>query len=205
MGLPAAYAAAKLGGGLIKFLAGDSQKGEGKRLLAQIGESPNMPIPDEVLRNQKMAELRANTGMPSQQYFQALRNLHRMQLGRLKQAYDRKGALGMLAGSEQGLNDAILKLDVENSNRRLENEKTLYNINNNVAGWKNKAWNNNIKDVWNRKYQYGMSLVGAGNQNKMAGVDQLLSGGIDAVGGMNFGRAPKQTTYMDRTDFDTFE
>ena len=80
---------------------------------------------------------------------------------------------------------------MQNANARLKNQNTLYGINNQVAGWKDKVWRNNVADKWNRKYQYGQSLVGAGNQNLTGGIDQLAAGGLmyGMSGGLGGARA----------------
>lgn len=165
-------------GGLINTFVGIGQRHKGKALISQIGDSPDEAIPNDVLQNQKMAQLRANTGLPSEQYNQAMKNLQRQQLISLNRAQDRRGGLALLAGNQQGYNDSILNLDVKNAEARLKNENTLYGINNNVARWKDKVWQNNVKDKWDRKYQYGMSLLGAGNQNLTGGLDQIAAGGL---------------------------
>lgn len=135
-----------------------------------------------------MATLRAATGLPSEQYNQAMKNLQRQQLMSLRGASDRRGGLSLLAGNQQAYNDALLNLDVANAKARIGNENTLYKINQNVAGWKDKVWSNNVRDKWNRKYQMANTLIGYGNQNASNGTDQLLAGGISALGGLNFGR-----------------
>jgi len=194
-------------GGLTKLFGGNSQKGEGRRLLKEIGDSPDEAVPNEVLQNQRMATLRAATGLPSEQYNQAMKNLQRQQLMALRGASDRRGGLSLLAGNQQAYNDALLNLDVANAKARINNENTLYKINQNVAGWKDKVWGNNVRDKWNRKYKYGMSLLGAGNQNASNGTDQLLAGGVSALSGLKFGGKKKAPSgdFVDRTDFDIFQ
>jgi hypothetical protein len=195
-------------GGALKFFGGNSQKGKGQKILDEIGESSDEQVPAEVLKNQKTAELRANTGLPSEQYAQAMRNLQRQQMKAQSRTNDRRGGLMTIAGNQQNYNDAILGLDVANAKARLQNENTLYGINNTVGNWRDKVWRNNVKDKWDRKYQYAMSLLGAGNQNKSNGIDQLIGAGAGLLGGINWGsggkKYPTGEQFMDRTDFDTF-
>ena len=172
-------------GGGIKLISGLSQKNKGNQLLNQIGDSPTMAIPNEVLQNQQQAQLNANSGLPSEQYKQAMQNIQRQQATQLSRANDRRGGLAVLASGQDAANQGLLNLDVANANARLKNQNTLYGINNNVASWKNKVWQNNVKDPWNRKYQYGMSLLGAGNQNVTTGADQIGAGGISAANSLN--------------------
>ena len=173
--------------GLISTITGLKQKHQAKKLLKEIGDSPTEQMPSEVLQNQEQARINANTGLPSEQYNQAMKNLQRQQMMALRGAQDRRGGLLTLAGNEQGYNDALLNLDSKNAQARLQNQSTLYGVNNNVAGWKHRLFQNNVADKWNRKYQYAMSLLGAGNQNASTGVDQFAAGGMRALSGGNCG------------------
>jgi len=170
--------------GLINAVVGAGQKRKGRKMLKQIGDSPNMNIPNEVLQNQKIAQLRANTGLPQEQYNQAMKNLQRNQMTALSGARDRRGGLSILAATQQNMDDGTLNLDVADAKARIGNENTLYGINNNVANWKQKQWQNNVSDKWNRKYSYAMSLLGAGNQNFSSGLNQLASSGISYLSGV---------------------
>lgn len=208
MQIPAAAIAQGVGG-ILKLIGGNSQRNKGQRIINEIGDSPDQAIPNEVLQNQAMAKQRANTGLPSEQYARAMRNITRQQLMTLKGSSDRRGGLTLLPTIQQNSNDAQLNLDVADANARVQNERALYGINNNVASWKNKIWANNVRDKWNRKYQYGMSLLGSGNQNSANGTDQLLAGTLSGLSGINWGRGRKTNSgtgepFMDRTDFDTF-
>jgi hypothetical protein len=173
--------------GLANQIIGLKQRKQGKKLLREIGDSPVEQMPSEVLQNQEQARINANTGLPSEQYNQAMKNLQRQQMMALRGAQDRRGGLLTLAGNEQGYNDALLNLDAKNAQARLQNQNTLYGVNNNVAGWKHRLFQNNVADKWNRKYQYAMSLLGAGNQNASTGIDQFAAGGMRGLQGMNFG------------------
>jgi hypothetical protein len=181
-------AIASAAGGLINLGVGLSQRRKGKNMLRDIGESPNESIPNEVLQNQKMAQLRANTGLPSEQYNAAMKNLQRNQMMALRAGQDRRGGLALVGSSQQGLDDSTLKLDVANANARMQNERTLYGINNQVGNWRDKVWQNNVKDVWDRKYQYGQSLLGSGNQNLTTGINQIAGGAALYGGSGGFGR-----------------
>ena len=189
-------------GALINTGIGFAQRSKGKKLLKQIGEAPDMPIPNEVLQNQKMAQLRANTGLPSEQYNNAMKNLQRNQLIALRSGQDRRGGLSLISGSQQGMDDATLKLDVADANARMQNEKTLYGVNNLVGNWRNRQWQNNVGDKWNRKYQYAQSLLGAGNQNATTGVNQLVGAGALYAG--NRGTRANQEDLL-RTDSSNYE
>lgn len=188
---------AAVAGGLTSVGVGLSQKSKGKKLLKQIGDSPTQSIPTEVLQNQKMAQLRANTGLPSEQYNAAMKNLQRNQMIALRGSQDRRGGLSLVGRSQQAIDDGTLNLDVANANARMQNERTLYGINNQVGNWRDRVWQNNMKNVWDRKYQYGQGLLGAGNQNLTTGINQIAgAGALYGSGGFKGGNknTPKGMT-----------
>ena len=66
----------------------------------------------------------------------AQKAIARQQARTLKSASDRRMGLGLLAGVDDNANRAQANLDAQNAQARLNNEKTLMNVNNQVAGWK---------------------------------------------------------------------
>ena len=179
-------------GGLVKGVTGLIQKHKANKLLAGL-QRPTYAIPGEVLQNQKQAELNANTGLPSEQYQQGMQNIARQQNSALQRASDRRGGLLAVAGTQQAGNDANLKLDVANAQARLNNQRTLYGVNNQVAAYKDKAFNINQMQPYQQQYSYGMGLLGSGNQNLVAGIDQVASGAGQAFTGGLFSSKPKTT------------
>jgi hypothetical protein len=166
--------------GLISGITGLVQKHKANALLAQT-KRPTYAIPNEVLQNQKQAELNANTGLPSEQYQQGMQNINRQQNAALQRATDRRGGLLAVAGTQQQANDATLKLDVANAQARLNNQRTLYGINNQVAGYRDKAFNINQMQPYQQNYSYAMGLLGAGNQNLISGIDKFATGGLKGM------------------------
>lgn len=190
-------------GGAIGLVSGISQKSKAKKLLSGL-QYPTEQLPQEVVANQRLAQQRAAEGLPSEQYNQAMRNIQRQQLMALRGAHDRRGGLGILPGIQQGTNDATLNLDVANANARLGNERQLMNVNNQVANWKSQLFNANVRDKYNRDYNYAMGLKGMGNQNIVGGLDSLAAGGIGLLtsGGRGTGRLRNpQTRKVTNTDY----
>lgn len=161
--------------GLVSGITGLIQKHKANQLLART-QRPTYAIPDEVLQNQKMAQLNAATGLPSEQYNQAMQNIQRQQNSAIQRASDRRGGLLAVAGAQQTGTDANLKLDVSNAQARLNNQKTLYGVNNNVAAYRDKAFQINQMQPYQQQYNYGMQLLGQGNQNLFSGIDKLAAG-----------------------------
>ena len=173
---------ANIAGGLIGGVTGYLQKRKAKKLLQAAGDQPLYNIPQEIFRNQKQAELNAQEGMPSQQYNNAMKNIQRSQTNALSGALDRRSALMALPRLQQQASDAYGNLDAKDAAMRTQNQQTLYNVGNTTAQYRDKEWNTNKMQPWQRKYNYGMQLLGAGNQNFTSGLEKLVGG----IGQMNF-------------------
>jgi hypothetical protein len=181
-------------GGVLKGITGGGQRRQGKKLLNQIGEQPIEQMPSEITANQTLAGIRANTGMPSEQYNMAMQNIQRQQARSLMGAGDRRGGLSMIGSLQQGSDDAAGKIDAQSANMRLANQKDLMNVNNTAAGWKSKLFQQNILNPYMRKYNYAMNLLGSGNQNISNGIEQ----GVAGLGNIGLGvtnATPQQTGY----------
>lgn len=173
---------ANIAGGLVGGITGLLQKRKAKKLLKEAGEQPLYQIPQEILRNQKMAELGAQEGMPSQQYNNAMKNIQRSQTNALAGAMDRRSALMALPGIQQQSNNAYGNLASQDAQIRRQNQQTLYSIGNTTAQYRDKQWNTNQLQPWQRKYNYAQSLLGAGNQNLMSGIDKVVGGAGSLIG-----------------------
>lgn len=180
--MPVIGIGAGLAVGLIKGLVGAKQKREGKKILNGL-EYPTEQVPGEVMENQNLLRQQAATGLPSEQYANAMKNIQRQQLVALRGAHDRRGGLGSIAGIQQGTNDATLNLDTADAKQKIANQNNFISGNNRLASWKDKVWQNNVMGKYNQQYQYGMGLLGAGNQNASNGLDQAIGGiGTGAAG-----------------------
>lgn len=170
--IPGATAAV---GGLISGITGIFQKHKANKLLKNL-KFPTEEMPSEILQNQSMAREMSNQGLPSEQYNKAMRDIQRQQMTALKSANDRRGGLASISSIQQGTNDATTNLNSLDAQQRIANKKYLIGVNNNVAGWKDKLFQTNVKDKYNRDYGYAMSLLGSGNQNFTNGLDSLVAG-----------------------------
>lgn len=187
IGQKAAQTGQLIGGG-IKLLAGAKQKKEANKLLSGL-KYPDEEIPTEITNA-------AATGLPSEQYNLAMKNIQRQQLVALRGAQDRRGGLAAISGIQQGTNDATLKLDSENAQVRQQNQFRL-------AGWKDKIWQHNIRDKYNRDYGYAMQLKAAGNTNLYGGVDQMVGGVIGGAGSL-YGGGQQQSSSSWQSDGNGF-
>lgn len=161
--------------------SGARQKHKAKKELAQLNDNqPQETIPREILQNQELASLRSKTGLPSEQYAMAMKNIQRQQARTLRGATDRRMGLGLLASVDDNAQRAIGNLDVQNALAREKNEKVSMDVNNQVGNWKRGIYDRNVRQVWDRNYDYNMGLLGSGNQN----IANSIASGIGAAGAL---------------------
>lgn len=174
---------APLVAGGIKTGIGLIQRSSANKWLKN-NQQPIETMPTEIKRNQELASIRANTGLPSEQYNNAMKNIQRQQLMSLRSASMMGGgrALGLLGGLNEQANNAVGSLDAADAQARMDNEGQLMNVNNQVAGWKSKLFDSNVRQKWMREYDQKMGELGSGNQNITNGLDSLGSAGVGLVG-----------------------
>lgn len=158
------------GGALI----GAGQKKKGNDLLAH-NPYPYQPIPQEVLDNQTKANAMAERGLPSEQYQNAMKNIQRSSNNAIKMSADRRGGLALIPTIQQGATDATLNLDTADAKQKIQNQKTAYDVNNQVAGWKQRQFDWNAKNKYQQDYNMAQQLIGAGNANQGNAFDTILS------------------------------
>lgn len=168
--------------GLIGGLVGGGQRRKGNNLLNSLSY-PTESIPQAVLENQESARERANKGLPSAQYNQAMQNIQRQQMTAITGAQSRRSALDALPSIQQQSNDATLNLDSADAKQRVANQNNLQEVNNQVGQWQDKVWDNNVKQKYIQNYNYAMGLIGSGNNNIQSGVDRGIAGaGLGTAG-----------------------
>lgn len=162
-------------GGLIGAGIGFFQKKKGNALLKN-NPYPNMPVPNEVLANQQAAERAADEGTPSAQYEQAKKNIQQQQATAISASQDRRLGGATIGAIQEGTNNATGQLDAQSAANRRANQLNLQTVNNQVASYRDKAFDWNQKNKYLQNYQMANSLIGVGNQNMLAGADKLLGG-----------------------------
>jgi len=110
----------------------------------------------------------AYEGMPSEQYALAQKNIDRNNVNAMFQSNNRRGGLGLIPRILQSTNDAYLKLDANNAAVRNNNLKTLMGVNSDIGAYQNKKFE--------ADYNYGQSLIGAGNENTDNAIDNAIGG-----------------------------
>jgi hypothetical protein len=140
---------------------------------------PVEQVPQALLDSQAQAKVNATVGLPSEIYNNNQKNIQRTQIGALKQAQDRRLGGSVVPAIQDNTNNANLALDAADAKQRMANVGQLYKINNTVGAMQHQIFQTGAMDEYNRKYQYAMSLLGAGNQNIASGINQ----GVAAIGG----------------------
>jgi hypothetical protein len=179
-------------GGGIGLVSGLFQKKKGNDILKQ-NPYPTQTVPNEVLESKEIAQNMANEGMPSQQYEAAQKNIQRQQSAAIAQAQDRRSGVGAIGAIQQGTNDASGQLDAQSAAIRRQNQLGLINVNSQVGQYRNAAFDWNQKQKYISNFNYGMSLIGSGNQNMMSGIDKIGGGLIGAYSSGLFGGGTRQT------------
>jgi hypothetical protein len=158
---------------------GIDQKDKAKRSAAQAElYKPVEKLPPELLENQTNARIASQTGMPSQQYNAAMQNIQRTQAKAIRDAQGRRVGGAMATAVQDNTNNALLDLDVQNAKQRVANQRTLIGVNKDISGTKRDIFNRDARQAYEAKYNYAMSLLGAGNMNIANGVNA----GLSAVG-----------------------
>lgn len=168
-------AAAAAGSGLLKGGLGIFQNAKGNKLLKKL-QYPTEVIPPAIKQNKVQAEIDANVGTPSEQYNKSIKNIQRNQLLSLSKGREGRFGLGLVAALNDNSNEALGELDAQDAANRVANKRNLQTVNNNYGQWQDKVWQNNVKDKYDRDYNYAMSLKGVGGQNIASGADSFLSG-----------------------------
>lgn len=175
-------------GGVVGVLAtgynvysGAHQKSKAKKELAKLNEEePVEKIPQEIMQNQELASLRSKTGLPSEQYNMAMKNIQRQQARTLRAANDRRMGLNVLSSVDDNAQRAIGNIDAQNAIARQNNEKVSMDVNNQVGNWKRGVYDRNVRQVWNRNFDYNMGLLGSGNQN----IQNSIASGLNLAGSL---------------------
>ena len=163
-------------GAIISGVSGLIQKGKANKMLKNM-QYPIEQMPAEYEQNLRDAEGMAATGMPQEQYNQAMRNIQRQQLTALR--YGNRAYLPQIL---QGTNDATLSLDSQDAQMRLANQKGLLGIRSQLGGVKRDLYDKNVRGKYNQDYNYAMQLKGVGNQNFVGGLDKLATSGLMFAG-----------------------
>lgn len=152
----------------VGLIAGIWQSARASRLARQ-NELPEYTPDANVLRNQALAEQRALTGLPAEQYQMARDNINTATAGALRSA-ERSGRPGSVASILGQSVRAFSELDARNAEARQRNELTLMGANQAVASENRTAFDWNERQVYLQNMQRIQSLRQAGMSNAVGGL-----------------------------------
>jgi len=176
-------------------LAGGIQAGIGAHRQKKLDKNrPVYEIPEEIRQNLTQAQQQAQQGVPEEYRQQFLTNLQRGSSQALSGISSRKGGLAGIAQINQNENDAYASLMTQDAQARMQNQQQLYGQRQNMADYKDQAFEFNKVNPYNRASDRNQALIGSGMQNISSGLQM----GLGNIGG--FGGNKTETTPMSYPD-----
>ena len=134
---------------------------------------PQYTIPSEEEENKALATTMAMTGMPEAQRAEAENAIGRNQAFGLNALQSGRGGAGDVNALVGEANDANLKLAGMSAQERLANQGKLLQVNNQVAGYRDKAFQINKLQRYLMRIGMASSLMGSGAQGVNSGLNMI--------------------------------
>jgi len=150
---------------------------------------PTYEIPAEIAQNLTAAQQDALQGLPEEQKQQYIQNLQRGSAAALSAGGSRKGGLAGIQSLNQQQNDAYGNLLAMDSQARMQNKQNLYAQRQNMADYKNQAFQFNKVNPYYEATAQNTAMIGAGMQNMSQGFQSSNSGG-------DYGKQQQQSPQM---------
>lgn len=183
--------------GMISNWAGGGASvtlGAAQYLIGKRGEKknkrPEYQAPGEINQNLSQAETMALEGLPEEQKQQYLSNLERGSAFGLSQLGGRNAGIAGVAALNENQNQAQFNLMSADAQARQQNQNVLMQQRQNVANYKDQAFQFNKVDPYYENVAKNNALMGAGMQNVSQGFQSSNSGydwGSGSNGGGNSG------------------
>jgi len=178
-GIGGAGGAIGIGAGVLQGVAGLFQKAKANKMLKSL-KDPGYNIPGEYEKNLAISESMAKTGMPTEQYNQALTNIQRGTQAGTRQLSRMSNPFAAIQGLSRGQQEAGLNLDVANANARRQNILGAMGARRELAGQK-LAQQQYSQQSYMDKVNQANALKGAGAQNMFGGFRNIASIGQAAA------------------------
>ncbi len=163
-------------------LAGGIQAAIGAHRQKQLEKNrPVYEIPEEIRQNLTQAQQQSLQGVPEAQRQNFLQNLQRGSAQALQNLGSRKSGLAGIGMINQQQNDAYGNLMSSDAQARQQNQGALMNQRQNMADYKDQAFQFNKVNPFNRATDRNQALIGAGMQNISSGLQM----GLGSLGGGN--------------------
>lgn len=142
---------------------------------------PVQQVNSNYIKNVALAENMGRTGLPQEQYNMARQNIGRNQASALntlsRGGASQSGVNSLLRAS----NDAVLGLDVQNANARLNNQRFAFGQRNQLAQAQDQAWDWNQRQRYLEVAQDAAQQQAAGRQNAFGSLTDLSMLGQQAL------------------------
>lgn len=154
---------------------------------------PEYHIPPEIEKNMTEADLMAYYGMPDAQKAEYQQNIQRTQQAATRGIADRKGGIGSIVAAQQQTQDAYTKMLSMDVQQRMANIQRAQQMRQTMAQYRDKAWQINEMDPYEQSYAEAQSMMGAGMQNFMGGLQAAGSMAMTKYGIDNAPQPPAPT------------
>lgn len=160
---------------------------------------PQYVIPEDVMQNLTQAQQMAMEGLPDEQKRQFLSNIQRSGAFALNQIGDRRGGLVGLAALNENMNQSYANMLAQDSAARINNQQALMGQRQNVADYKDQAFQfNKVNPYYEKVAENNASQAAMMNNINNAG--QVAAYGLMGQQGNGgdkmglYGRIPQGTT-----------
>lgn len=147
--------------------------------MAKKAVRPEYQIPEEVMQNLNQAEIQALEGLPAEQKAQFLDNIQRSTQASVGALGDRKAGLAGMSSVQQNEIDAYRGLLSQDAAQRQANQGVLMDQRQNVAGYKDKAFEINEMQPFMDQAAAAEAMKGAGLQNIVSSLGSMGQMALD--------------------------
>lgn len=133
-------------------------------------------------QNAAMAENMARTGLPQEQLNLANQGIQRNLSSGVRSLGRSANPSAGLASIVRAGNDAVLNLNAQNSQARMNNQRFAFGQRAQLAGEQNRVWDWNNRQRFNEEANAAAQQIGAGKQNGMNALSELATLGQAFLG-----------------------
>ncbi len=172
--------------GIAKLGVGIAQRRKGKK-LEEATERPDYEIPEEIFQNLNQAQQMALQGLPAEQKQQYIQNLQQSGQFALSQMGSRKAGLTGVAQLNQQQQFGFQNMLAMDAQARQQNQMQVMQQRQNVAGFRDQAFQLNQLNPFYEDTARAQALQGAGMQNIMGGLNTIGGAAITYGSGIDQG------------------
>jgi hypothetical protein len=161
----------------ISLAKSASDKHEAKK-LAKDNARPAEGVPQGIQDSVEIARMLATQGLSGVSLAASKRDIARSGATALASATNKKSGNQTVGAIEQGTNDALLDLEVKDSQARGANMQNLQQQNQLLGNWQNQIWQWNSKNKYEENAAAIRALNTSSQENLNAGIESGLTGAM---------------------------